>query len=343
MSTISDSELLDLAARVFSGEASPEDRVLLARWSEATPINAKRLDRLQQGWDLSERRISNHDVDRAIMRVRIALASRERHLRPSSAERFVSSPTRRWVLGAVAATAALVSGFFVMEQPARDWLRESNRASAIPSERQLVLTTYATRNGQRANVVLPDGAVVMLNVASQLELPNNYGANDRTVKLTGEAYFRVTHIARTPFVVQAEGTRTEVLGTEFGVRAYDNAPVQVAVRSGKVSLNHTVLAQNDIAQVASNEVVVQRDQPLDIALGFANGRLVFHNIRLRDAIADLNRWYDADIRLADATLGDRMINAICTPGSIEELMDLLKLTFEANVVRNGRMLTVSSL
>jgi len=331
MPMIQDSELLDLTARVFSGEASPEERILLARWSQADPEHAGRLDRLRQAWQLTEDRTAAVNVDRAIARVRISIASPDRNLRTRTDGRFLPSTTAGWVASTIGAAAMVLALVGIQHSL-------PGHTPAYPGP-----TTYVTTNGQRTNVVLPDGATAILNVASRLELPAQFGDKTRTVNLSGEASFNVAHDERAPFIVNANGTRTEVLGTEFSVRGYDSSPVEVAVRSGRVSFNRTILGQSDIAHAGPGGIVVLRAQGLDAAFGFTTGRLVFRNVRLRDAIADLNRWYNVDIQLDDAVFGDRMMNAICTEGSIETLIDLLKLTFDVEVARNGRTLTLSSL
>lgn len=200
--------------------------------------------------------------------------------------------------------------------------------------------TYATTSGERASIVLIDGTRVNLNVASRLEVPKNFGEGNRSVRLIGEAYFQVTHTAGAPFTVAAGRTRTTVLGTAFGIQAYQPADVQVAVRAGKITLNNVVLTARDIAHATPAGVVVAHDQSLDAALAFVTGRLLLPRTQLRDAIVGLNRWYGADIRLGDPALGALPIQGVLLSGSIGDLMELLHGTLDVRVVRTGRTLTL---
>jgi ferric-dicitrate binding protein FerR (iron transport regulator) len=203
------------------------------------------------------------------------------------------------------------------------------------------VTTYATAKGERANIELPDGTRVILNVASRIEVPRRFGEHDRVVRLRGEAYFDVTHTVGIPFIIEAAGTQTTVLGTEFGVRAYQAGNVQVAVQSGKVSVNHVVVSARDIARVsAAGAVTVGQNQSLDAALAFTHGRLVVANRLLRDALPDLDRWFAADIRLGDPSLGDLRFDGVLTSGSIGDLMEVLSNTLDVRVVRDGHTLTL---
>lgn len=200
---------------------------------------------------------------------------------------------------------------------------------------------YSTPAGSRATVELSDGTSIMLNVASRLEVPENFGKSVRTVKLEGEASFNVVHSSGIPFSVNAANTQTTVLGTEFGIRAYPKNPFQVVVRSGKVSVDTSVLSANDMLRIVNGNPEIIRDRGIDKALAFAEGKLVIDNRPLADAIDDLNRWYNADIHLSHDSLGSMMMDAVLMEGSIGDLMEVLQAIFGVNIVRDGRRITLS--
>ena len=86
-------------------------------------------------------------------------------------------------------------------------------------ERRLTaVQTYTTGDGQRANIMLSDGSIVALNVASQLDVPVDYASGDHTLRLRGEALFTVSHHEGIPLTVIAGPTTARVLGTSFVVR-----------------------------------------------------------------------------------------------------------------------------
>lgn len=203
-------------------------------------------------------------------------------------------------------------------------------------------TIYSTRNGQRAEIVLADDTHVTLNVASRIDIPRNFGEGNRTIHLTGEAYFRVAHERNAPFVVEAGPTRTTVLGTAFGVRAYHPNDVQVAVRDGRVSLNHVVLGARDLADVTNgNRMTVTRNsQELDNIFSFTTGQLVLKDIPLRDAREELERWYNVEIHLADPSIGQLPISLVAADGSVTDLVNVLQPVLNVRVVRSGRILTL---
>ena len=93
---------------------------------------------------------------------------------------------------------------------------------------------YTTARGERAVVTL-DGATVVLGPESVLRIAGGYGVHDRTVSLTGHAYFDVTRDTAHPFRVWAHGILTEDIGTRFDLRAYphDSALRLIVAEGGR--------------------------------------------------------------------------------------------------------------
>ncbi len=93
---------------------------------------------------------------------------------------------------------------------------------------------FTTRRAEQLTVTLPNGASAIL--APESRLYYSTGGRGTEIELYGQAYFTVNHDAERPFSVRARGVVTQVLGTAFDIRAYDDEQtVEVAVVSGKVS------------------------------------------------------------------------------------------------------------
>jgi ferric-dicitrate binding protein FerR (iron transport regulator) len=187
---------------------------------------------------------------------------------------------------------------------------------------------------------LPDGSRVILNVASRLEVPMDYERGNRTLRLHGEALFTVAHLSGAPFTVIAGPSVTRVLGTSFVVRRYTtDTAATVAVREGKVAVQSAVLGAAQ--QIVVSEHHVGQIKPADSAqFSFAMGVLTLDNVSLLKAIPELNRWYDAEIRLGDPVLANRRVVGGFTAGSLTDLSVILEHTFNVRVVREGRVLTL---
>lgn len=202
---------------------------------------------------------------------------------------------------------------------------------------------YSTAPGQRANIVLPDGSIVDLNVGSSLQVPSDYATGNRFIKLNGEARFTVRHHNSQPFVVAAGEDRIEVLGTVFAVKRYNSDSVtSVAVQDGKVRVSSTILTRNQSARVYSDDGGVTVGEADPSQFSFASGIMVLKDVALVDAIPELNRWYDADIVLDTDNLKSRRITGKFSSGSITDLIEILELTYQVRVDREDRTITLSA-
>ncbi len=197
---------------------------------------------------------------------------------------------------------------------------------------------YTTNNGERASVTLADGSTIMLNVGSQVEVPIDYAIGSRTVTLKGQAYFTVASNNRLPFIVLAGSSTTRVLGTRFVVRNYDaDSAVTVFVEDGKVAVGDTVVTPNKQVSVTASGISPVRTADGSLS-SFVKGVLTLTKVPLPAAIPDLNRWYNVDIRLGDASLETREVDGGFVLGSAVELQSILELMYDVKVVRNNRML-----
>ena len=78
----------------------------------------------------------------------------------------------------------------------------------------------STHNGETREVILPDGSRVTLNAGSVIIYPEEFQTSKRSVFLSGEALFNVTHDADKPFIVSTSDIDIQVHGTIFNVNAY---------------------------------------------------------------------------------------------------------------------------
>ncbi len=228
---------------------------------------------------------------------------------------------------------AVVATMIVIAVSEGVW-RPRGRYIALPA------AVYTTGRGQRANITLSDGSTVALNVASRLEVPADYAQGNHTLHLTGEALFAVTHHDGTPFTVVAGSTVARVLGTSFVVRHYATDSIAtVAVRDGKVVVQSIVLTAAQQVNVHRSGVTsVELAQPARFA--FATGVLSLEGMLLPQAIVELGRWYNADIRIGSPALVTRHVKGEFATGSLADLAAILEWTYDIRVVRDGQILTL---
>ena len=158
----------------------------------------------------------------------------------------------------IIANVAAIAVFFVLATLAVQYRVEKELGSHP--------VAVSVPDGQRLDFTLADGTTVQLNSGATLSYPVLFSDKSRTVRLSGEAYFNVTHNEDCPFIVNTFAYNIEVLGTKFSVDADEE--------SGSFS---AVLAEGSIkladASDPSRSIVMQPDQKASIA----DGRIVLEN------------------------------------------------------------------
>lgn len=98
------------------------------------------------------------------------------------------------------------------------------------------LCEISTHNGETREVILPDSSKVLLNAGSVIIFPERFSAAERTVFLSGEAIFKVTHNQNIPFTVNTSDLAIRVHGTSFNVNAYpESGSTAATLCEGSVS------------------------------------------------------------------------------------------------------------
>ena len=85
------------------------------------------------------------------------------------------------------------------------------------------LCEVSTHNGETREIILSDNSRITLNAGSVLIYPEKFSSTERTVFLSGEAIFEVTHNEALPFMVNTTDLTIQVHGTTFNVNAYPEA------------------------------------------------------------------------------------------------------------------------
>jgi transmembrane sensor len=180
--------------------------------------------------------------------------------------------------------------------------------------------TYSTGVGERRVIVLADGSRVTLNTATEVRVKLTDLRRLVTVA-RGEALFEVAKDASRPFVVQVAGTEVVATGTEFVVRYSPDAQADEALavtlvegqvvvqrvdgRAGRSPAVPLVMAPGQRVRIgpASTGDAVRIDRPLmDQTLAWQRGEVLFDDVALVDAVAEMNRYSATQITIETQAL-----------------------------------------
>ena len=163
-------------------------------------------------------------------------------------------------------------------------------------------TTVATPPAATTEVMLPDGTTVLLAAGSKIEYPESFdGAPTREVKLGGMARFNVKPDKSKPFIVQAEGLTTKVLGTVFDVRSYPGTSPTVTLYSGRVSVEAdggrrpAILKPGQQAVFGGKRGITVASADVRAADGWTHGMFIFDDARLQDVVNEIGSWYKKSV------------------------------------------------
>lgn len=346
--------------RYFSGECSPEETAAIERWVQGNPLRGQLLASARRVWDETGQVPERFDSEagwQAFRQRRDAAGPPTTPVRPLHPRRApaIVLPARRLGAGfAAAAAIVLAVGAALLWRTVGD----SATPAAVETTPAVAMREYAAPRGGLAEFRLSDGTHVVLSPASTLRVPVTYAACTsgsepcaRDVYLDGEGYFEVTHDETRPFAVHAGDAVARDLGTAFTVRARaEERRVQVVVVEGEVELapvaggaEPALLTPGSLGRVEpSGALTVRRNVAVEPYVAWTEGRLVFKDTPLRDALPELSRWFDLDFRLADSALADRRLTATFRYQLDEDAVELLAVSLDLRHERRGRTVTFHS-
>jgi ferric-dicitrate binding protein FerR (iron transport regulator) len=190
----------------------------------------------------------------------------------------------------------------------------------------------SAEQGEKANITLPDGSRVWLNSASKLTYSNTFNQKDRLLQLDGEAYFEVTHDAKKAFIVQCMDIKTEVLGTTFGIKAYEeDSLIAVVLIEGKVQItlpDKTMVMKPDeriVYDKTLKKLSSETVEPTDFT-AWRENRLRFENEMLQDIATTISRIHNIDYVFEDESLKTIKFTGTIDNTSIESVLNSITLT-----------------
>ena len=218
-----------------------------------------------------------------------------------------------------------------------------SRVKATSGEPEM--KTISTPRGKDYELVLSDGTVVLLNADSKITFPTRFTGNKRTVKLVGEAYFKVSKNKHRPFIVETGNLYTKVLGTEFNLKAYPHSDVNVTLIKGSVAVNaegkEVMLKPGENAEYSEDKDIEVTTVDTEGYIQWKDGYFYFDNVPLIDVVRDLGRWYNVNIEIRNNSLMSYRLHFIASrKASIKEFVDNLNEFNYLHVVHKDNKLII---
>lgn len=286
-------------ARLSSPDWTEDDRAAFEQWCAQTPDNQRDFERVER---LHER---VRELSRDAM---IAAAAKSARRRRSAGRAARARPVLWSGLAASMAAVALLATLTLREAP---------------------MQRYDTRVGERREIRLDDGTRAVLDTDTAIAV--RYDGERRALTVErGRVEIDVAQELRRPFVTYAANGTIKDIGTRFQV-ARQADRVTVTLLEGEVSVATegsgrapTVLAPGSQAHYDARGDVAQSPADLDAAHGWTRGELVFKNRPLADLVAEMNRYSNTRIRLAEPGLDAIAVSGVFHAGDQTALIQALE-------------------
>jgi ferric-dicitrate binding protein FerR (iron transport regulator) len=241
--------------------------------------------------------------------------------------KLISNPLYRVAAAILIAAILLVTGYETFYSP-----------SASVAMLQVTATNQVLNK-----FTLPDGTSVSLNNDTKISYPKKFGSKTREVNIEGEAFFEVKPNKNKPFIIHAGKAQIKVLGTSFNVSAYPAArQVEVVVQTGRVQVlnktaetsrtNELILTPGDKGTLvyASNTLQKTTNQDPNF-IAWKTHNLTFKATSLREVIANLEKVYKVNIRLANPKLNELLLTAQFNNYPLDFILKVIENTFQIEV------------
>ena len=307
----------DWHERMDDTKASRSERARFDAWLAADSRHASAFEAMDRIWDA---------MGKARHEPRIMELRRE-------ALCATANTGRRWYGWAAAASIVALIGATLLISP-----RLGERvlsADASFAGRKSDNGAFTTAVGEQATITLSDGSTVVLDTHSRVDV--NYSRGQRRVRLLGgQAWFQVARDAVRPFVVDAGNQRITALGTAFNVRlGGSEKTVQVTLVEGKVAVDPiqstltrmifqpltSVLTPGDSLVVADAKSTITHKADISKIGSWREGRLVFNDETLTEAIEEVNRYSTTQIVLSDPALAGLRVSGVFKAGHSQSFLE----------------------
>lgn len=312
-----------------------EDSENLAAF-EAFQRDWRDLDALKAGADAEESALAPSGVNDDLI---LSESPRKTLLEQETPRRSFRRARRRRLTVAVAAAACLALGALTV------FLLAHDRELSIP--RQQVAATQTNRAA-----TLPDGSRVILSAETSINV--DFNGSKRNLELSaGEAYFKVQHDRRHPFIVHAGDISVTAVGTAFDVRREPDR-VTVTVEEGAVEIAGSALARKGLPTTWRAEAGYQltyssqgrtamiASVDTSSALKWRSGELAYVWEPLGTVIEDLNRYSEHKVIITDPAIAELRFTGTVFTASLADWMKAVEQAYpiRADRAANGDIVLV---
>lgn len=314
----------ELLVKHLLGEALPEESEAVIQWIAASDANKKYFDNFKLIWDTGKEIASKSTIDENAAWLRFKKMATETEQTKTSTP--VIPITKKFPLLRIAAAFFAVA----LGSIAFYYYKQSNKTNTpinIIAGNKVVADT------------LPDGSVVTMNKNATLSYASNFNDKDRTIQLSGEAFFKVTPNKKKPFIINVNDVRVTVVGTSFNIKTVGNK-TEVIVATGVVQVEHTgktiELHPYEKTVVSAQTDTMQKENTQDKLYNYYTGKeFICDHTPLQRLTEVLNDAYNVDIVIEKDSLKNLQLTTTFNNESLDNILTVIAQTLDVKIEKSG--------
>lgn len=348
-----DSFYIELIAKVLSEGATSEELKLLKEWFILSPEHLDYYREMSHARQISSvlKPLDCFSAEATWDKVSHKLKGEE-HIRSGLSISYILKVAAFWTFGVIVGSLAIYFGM------------SGSSDQSIYS--QVSINEIVTPLGSKSAITLPDGTQVWLNAGSKLRYAQNFNGKSRNVFLEGEAFFKVKTNPKKPFVVNTSEMSVKAYGTTFNVKAYpEEGTITTTLIEGSVKIEVNGNAPNKFEvslkpkqkltynkksfsgivdsiekggrehNQDTSEGAVRRKNPatlvssvenVSIYTSWKDDKWIIEREKLSSLIVKLERRFDVKFIFKDESLKNYNVSGTITKETLEQILDILKLT-----------------
>ena len=275
--------------KFITNRCSNEELRTVQQWIDASEDNARQIFELERIAMLAESlKTDKHQYDRVWNSINDKIS--EDKLRHNRLRRI---RILRWSAAAAVFIGILLGSIFILRQPKVEMIE-------------------LTADNGTMTITLPDSTKVWLNRYASITYPKTFADDSRTVSISGEAYFEVTHDTSRPFTVDGKWLNVTVLGTKFNFNSSEDKENTVSLLEGKIEVtpgnnkDGVVLSPGQKVQFNPQNGRMSISQVNTALDAVWHNRLIrFHNATIAEIAADLEELYNVEITIRNSVDNSR--------------------------------------
>jgi len=300
-------QINDILAKHFSSiPLSDDEKLILDEWKSNHLKEYETLADLEANWsNVPQTEYKEFNTQKAWQKIEGQIKEQPK----KETKVFTLNPFIKYAIAASVMLAVVFTGFKFFGSSDNNYVAFSNTSEQVKT------------------LQLEDGTTVYLAKNTTVEYQEDF-ANNRDLKLDGEAFFDVHRDENHPFIIHTDYGEVEVLGTSFDVNTKTSQTV-VSVKSGRVELRNSnekiILTKNESAS-SDGKHISSKTMVNPNYLAWKTGEFKFNNTPINEVINTLNSYYNTKVILSDNVDKSIMFTGDFKQENLDVIIDAITLS-----------------